>query len=172
MTQSSHTQPPGSHPSQGPGWVQPPKKPGAGKILGFGIVAILVVIAGSVAFALHTGDDGKSGGNAPAASTSPTQDAIAQEQFKADVKVTSCGLADFTKSPDAEVTITNRGKGAADYQVRVDFSDASGTRIAQGVATTTGLAAGESAEESAQGSEPAVGEITCKVVEVGRTPAN
>ncbi|MFJ4845278.1 FxLYD domain-containing protein [Streptomyces sp. NPDC088733] len=172
MTQSSHTQPPGSHPSQGPGWVQPPKKSGAGKILGFGIVAILVVVGGSVAFALRTGGDGDSGGKAPAVSTEPTQDAAGQGQFKDDVKIDSCGLTDFTKSPSAEVTITNHGDKSADYQVRVEFSDSTGHLISQGVATTTGLAGGASVKESAQGTGPAAGDITCKVTEVGRTAAN
>ncbi|MFF3558889.1 FxLYD domain-containing protein [Streptomyces sp. NPDC002574] len=172
MTQSSHTQPPGSHPSQEPGWVQPPKKSGAGKILGFGVVAILVVIGGSVAFALRTGDGSSPGDKAPAVSTAPTHAAVVEEQFKDDVKVASCGLADFTKWPSAEVTITNHGDRSADYQVRVAFTDETGTRIAQGVATTTGLAAGASVKETAQGSAAAAGEITCKVTEVGRTAAN
>lgn len=172
VTPSAHTQPPGSHRSQGPGGVQPPKKSGAGKILGFGIVAIFAVIGGSVAFALRAGAGDSSGGDAPTVSTGPTQDAAGQEQFKADVKITSCGLAAFTKWPSAEVTITNHGDRSAGYQVRVAFTDATGARIAQGVATTAGLAADASVSESAQGTVAAAGEIACKVIEVGRTAPN
>ncbi|MEU4093022.1 FxLYD domain-containing protein [Streptomyces sp. NPDC026673] len=169
MSQPSHASPPGQYPPpHEPDWGRPPKKSGAGKILGFGVVAIVVVIGGSVAFAMTTGDDkDSSGGDSSAVSASPAGDSDGKPAPD-DADVTSCGLGDFTKWPSAEVKVTNHSSEESDYQVRIDFVDASGNRIAQAVATTTGLAAGDSTQASAQGSEPVADDIKCKITEVLR----
>ncbi|WP_431959781.1 FxLYD domain-containing protein [Actinacidiphila sp. bgisy160] len=169
MSQSSHASPPGHYPPpQDPDWSRPPKKSGAGKILGFGIAAIVVVVGGSVAFALNTGDDkGGSGDDSTAVSASPAE-ADGRTSAPGDAKVTSCGLAGFSKWPSAEVTITNHSSETSDYQVQIEFVDAGGARIAQAVATATGVAAGSQETTSAQGSQPAAGDIDCKITEVLR----
>jgi hypothetical protein len=169
MSQPSHASPPGRYPPpQEPDWGRPPKKSGAGKILGFGIVAIVVVIGASVAIAMTT-DDGKdgSGGDSPAVSASPAEN-TGQKSAPGDAKVTSCGLADFSKWPSAQVTITNHSSETSDYQVRIEFVDAAGEQIAQAVANATGLGAGEATQASAQGAAAASGEIDCKITEVLR----
>ncbi|MFF3950702.1 FxLYD domain-containing protein [Streptomyces sp. NPDC001902] len=169
MSQPSHASPPGHYPPpQEPDWSRPPKKTGAGKIIGFGIIAIVIVVGGSVAFALKTGDDkGGSGGDSSAVSASPVEGG-GGKPAPGDAKVTSCGLADFSKLPTAEVTLTNHSSQTSDYEVRIEFVDGGGRRIAQAVATATGLTAGDEAQTSAQGSDPASGEIDCKVTEVLR----
>ncbi|MFE0625851.1 FxLYD domain-containing protein [Streptomyces sp. NPDC058864] len=169
MSQPSHTSPPGQYPPpQEPDWSRPPKKSGAGKIIGFGIVAIVVVVGGSIAFALKTGDDkGGSGGDSSTVTASPAENG-AQKAALGDAKITSCGLNAFSKWPSVELTITNHSSQTSDYQVRVEFVDAGGEHLAQTVANATDLAAGDSIETSAQGSEPQSGEISCKVTEVLR----
>ncbi|MET9874383.1 FxLYD domain-containing protein [Actinacidiphila glaucinigra] len=168
MSQSSHASPPGHYPPhQEPDWSRPPKKRGAGKVVGFGVVAIVVIIGGSVAFALKTGEDKSGSGNDSPASVSPAGGS-GQKSAPRDAKVTSCALAAFSKWPSAEVTITNHSSETSDYQVRIAFVDAGGGRIAEAVANATGLASGDAIDTSAQGSEPASGDIDCKVIEVLR----
>ncbi|MGI5250424.1 MULTISPECIES: FxLYD domain-containing protein [unclassified Streptomyces] len=168
MSQPSHASPPGHYPPhQEPDWSRPPKKKGAGKIVGFGVVAIVVIIGGSVAFALKTGEDKGGTGNDSPASASPAGDS-GQKAAPRDAKVTSCGLAGFSKWPSAEVTVTNHSSETSDYQVRIEFVDAGGGHIAEAVANTTDLAPGDAVDTSAQGAEAASGDIDCKVIEVLR----
>ncbi|MDX3096259.1 FxLYD domain-containing protein [Streptomyces sp. ME02-6991-2B] len=168
MSQQSHASPPGQYaPLQEQDRSRPPKKSGAGKLLVFGAVAIVVIGAG-VAFALNRGEgEGGSGGDTSAATESPAG-GVGQKGDLADAKITSCGLNDFSKWPNAEVTITNHSSQTSDYQVRIEFLDTGGQRLAQTVANATGLAAGDAVETSAQGSEALSGKITCKVTEVWR----
>ncbi|MFF7211620.1 hypothetical protein ACFZAU_13955 [Streptomyces sp. NPDC008238] len=167
MSQPSHASPPGQYPPpQEPDWSRPPKKTGAGKILGFGVVAI--VIGGSVAFALNTGaDKGSSGNDSSAVSASP-EDGGSGKSAPGDAKITSCGVNNFSKWPSVEVAVTNHSSETSDYQVTIDFLGPSGEAVAQTVANATGVAAGDQAETSAQGSEALTGEVTCKITEVLR----
>ncbi|MGW3241612.1 FxLYD domain-containing protein [Streptomyces sp. NPDC001070] len=126
------------------------------------------MIGASVAIAMTT-DDGKggSGGDSPAASASQVEN-TGQKPAPGDAKITACELADFSKWPSAEVTVTNHSSETSDYQVRIDFVDPAGEQIAQAVANATGLAAGEVTQVSAKGTAPVAGEIDCKITEVLR----
>lgn len=168
MSQQSHVSPPNQYaPLPEQDRSRPPKKSGAGKMIVGGAVAV-AVIGGGVAYVLQGGaDKGGSGGDSSVVAESPARGA-GQKADLADAKITSCGLTDFSKLPNAEVTITNHSSATSDYQVHIEFLSTNGEHLGQTVANASGLAAGDEAETSAQGAEPLSGKITCKVTEVLR----
>ncbi|MFJ4849167.1 FxLYD domain-containing protein [Streptomyces sp. NPDC088733] len=176
--------PPPSGPPQ-PGWAAPPpapRKSGAGKIVGFGCLGIvlLFVLFGIVAVAVSGGssdDDPKPGasrasGDAPAMKA---EDGVAEAETEpepagptGDVTLTACEIEPYTTWPSAKLTITNRSSKTSNYMVEVEFVDAKGTRISEGYAATNNLRPGRTAKEEAQGTAEATGKVTCRVTEVTR----
>lgn len=186
MSQPSYpTPPPGQQPPAGAAWGGPPppqpKKSPVGKILGFGCFGFVgfLVIIGIIGAVASSGSDSTS----PAAtkqtasssakkSDAPAKDTAAQDQAAAgpegDVKITACEVDSALRWPSAKLTITNRSSKTSNYMVQLEFVDAKGTRISEGIAATNNLAPGQAAKETAQGTAEAEGKISCKVTEVTR----
>ncbi|MDX3073555.1 FxLYD domain-containing protein [Streptomyces sp. MI02-7b] len=176
--------PPPSGPPQ-PGWGAPPpapapapRKSGAGKIVGFGCLGIVLL---SVLFAIIAvaasgggggGDDPKPGAGMASADAPATHGDDGAREAAAgptgDVRLTACEIEAFTTWPSAKLTITNRSSKTSNYMVQVEFVDAKGTRISEGFAATNNLRPGQIAEEEAQGTAEATGKVTCRVTDVTR----
>lgn len=190
--------PPPGYGYPGPGWggppPPPPRKSNTGLIVGLSIagVVVLLLIAAGVVGVMAVNDATKDGGpladataSAPAQSDEPydepNQDAgetpAAEEPTdgpsdasgpEGDVKITQCEVDSLTTWASAEVTITNSTEQTASYVVSVEFVDSSGKRVGDALAATENLAAGQKAEETAQGLDTIKGKIDCKVTEVTR----
>ncbi|MFF3562051.1 FxLYD domain-containing protein [Streptomyces sp. NPDC002574] len=170
--------PPPSGPPQ-PGWGAPPapKKSGAGKIVGFGCLGIvlLFVLFAIIAVAASSGgggDDPKPGASMASADAPGRHGDDGAKEASAgpsgDVKLIACEIEAFTTWPSAKLTITNRSSKTSNYMVQVEFVDAKGTRISEGFAGTNNLRPGQSAQEVAQGTAEATGKVTCRVTDVTR----
>lgn len=177
-------QPPYGQPPQ-PGWGPPPapKKSSAGKIIGFGCLGIvgLVVVLGVAGTLLgnNTSDKspkspvtassaGSTAPSAPAKARTSTAAAPEPKGAEADVKITACEVDSATNWAKAELTITNHSSKTSNYLVSVEFVNASGTRLGEAFAATNNLAAGQAAEQTAQGLDQITGKITCKLTKVTR----
>lgn len=109
-------------------------------------------------------------GSASAAAQAPAP-AGGDDKLK-DVEIAACNVDDTLHWPSADVTITNHTSKSSNYLVNVEFVDASGTRIGEGVAATSNLAAGQAAKTKAQGAVDAKGQkVSCKVTSVTRYAA-
>jgi hypothetical protein len=159
---------------QQPGWAGPqpqPRKSGAGKILGFGclgIVLLLLVIGILGAVASGGGGDPMPGASRASTDSPGKTGRSGAEGPTGDVRIAACEIESFTKWPSAKVTITNRGSKTSNYMIQVEFLDANGTRISEGFAATNNLRPGRIAKETAQGTAEASGRVTCRVTEVTR----
>ncbi|MGW7225828.1 FxLYD domain-containing protein [Streptomyces cyaneofuscatus] len=87
-----------------------------------------------------------------------------------DVTITKCVRDSLIGWQHADLTIVNGSRSPAGYVVFVEFLDAKGTVLTDGIATTDDLAPGASVKVKAQG----VGEVptgtTCRVKQVTRDP--
>ncbi|MCD9901519.1 FxLYD domain-containing protein [Streptomyces sp. MT29] len=87
-----------------------------------------------------------------------------------DVTITKCVRDSLIGWQHADLTIVNGSRSPAGYVVFVEFLDAKGTVLTDGIATTDDLAPGASVKVEAQG----VGEVpkgtTCRVKQVTRDP--
>ncbi|MFI7235773.1 FxLYD domain-containing protein [Streptomyces cyaneofuscatus] len=87
-----------------------------------------------------------------------------------DVTITKCARDSLIGWQHADLTIVNGSGGPAGYVVFVEFLDAKGAVLTDGVATTDDLAPGASVKVQAQG----VGEVprgtTCRIKHVQRDP--
>ncbi|MET9611728.1 hypothetical protein [Kitasatospora indigofera] len=88
-----------------------------------------------------------------------------------DVEITNCQVDAVLHWPSAELKITNHSSKSSNYMIQIEFIDTAGTRIAQGVAATNGLAAGQSSVQKAQGAAEAKGQVSCRVIDVTRFAA-
>ncbi|WP_431676022.1 FxLYD domain-containing protein [Kitasatospora sp. KL5] len=88
-----------------------------------------------------------------------------------DVEITKCSADPVLHWPSAELTITNHSSKASNYMVQVEFLDASGTRIGEGIAATNGLAPNQKSMQKAQGATEAKGQLSCRVIDVTRYAA-
>ncbi|MEU1494312.1 FxLYD domain-containing protein [Streptomyces sp. NPDC005776] len=173
---------------QQPGWgtpMPPPKKSTRGPliaILGCSGLLVLGVVIGSVALFASAGGDSSDDAGSSTVSSAPSVSAKSSAPAKektapaskgadADVKITSCEVNASTTWPAAGVEIVNYSSSEANYIVSVEFLDASGTRLGEGMAATNNLAPGQRALEKAQGLSKTDGKITCKVSKVTRYPA-
>ncbi|MFD5087519.1 FxLYD domain-containing protein [Kitasatospora sp. NPDC058201] len=85
-----------------------------------------------------------------------------------DVELTSCDVDATLHWPSAQLKVTNRSSKSSNYMIQVEFVDAAGTRIGEGLAATNNLAAGQAATLKAQGAVETKGKISCKVTNVTR----
>ncbi|WP_406250498.1 FxLYD domain-containing protein [Streptomyces cyaneofuscatus] len=87
-----------------------------------------------------------------------------------DVTITKCARDSLVGWQHADLTIVNGSRSPAGYVVFVEFLDAKGAVLTDGIATTDDLAPGASVKVKAQG----VGEVptgtTCRVKQVTRDP--
>ncbi|WP_324799098.1 FxLYD domain-containing protein [Streptomyces cyaneofuscatus] len=87
-----------------------------------------------------------------------------------DVTITKCVRDSLIGWQHADLTIVNGSRSPAGYVVFVEFLDAKGTVLTDGIVTTDDLAPGASVKVKAQG----VGEVptgtTCRVKQVTRDP--
>ncbi|MFD5986401.1 FxLYD domain-containing protein [Streptomyces cyaneofuscatus] len=87
-----------------------------------------------------------------------------------DVTITKCARDSLIGWQHADLTIVNGSRSPAGYVVFVEFLDAKGAVLTDGIATTDDLAPGASVKVKAQG----VGEVptgtTCRVKQVTRDP--
>lgn len=178
-------QPPPHQPQWGrppAGWGGPPpsRKSNAGKIIGFsllGIGLVFVLIIG-LALAVSGGDSGSAKGGSAAvaddatvAESSDSPEATAAgvpDGPKGDVKVTGCKVDATTSWPAAELLVTNRSSKTSNYLISVEFVDGSGKRLGEAFSSVNNLAAGQQAEETAQGLDTITSKIKCRVTEVTR----
>lgn len=176
-----------TYPPQQPQWAPPPPQPpkkNTGKIVGIGCASIvgLFVIVGVIGALASSGDKPAtvttSSPAAPASHATSAAPAQPAQTTKApagkptdDVQLSECQADDTLHWPSAKVTITNHTAKSSNYLVQVEFLDASGTRVGQGLAATNNLAAGQSAVLKAQGAGEVTGQITCKVSDVTRYAA-
>ncbi|MYX16870.1 hypothetical protein GTY67_26335 [Streptomyces sp. SID8374] len=163
------------------GWgqqPQQPKKSSAGKI-GLGCLGVvgLLVVAGVVGVVASGGDDGDKASSKPvtagsepsaAAPKEEAPEAAAPKGAEGDVKITGCEVSDATGWPKADVLITNRSSKMSNYIVSVEFVDASGKRLADAMAASNNVAAGQEVEEDAQSLDKVTGKVSCKVTKVTR----
>lgn len=181
-------QPPGQYPPQsGPGWggpapMPPPKKSskaGLFAVLGCSGVLVLAIVGGVVAIASSGGgsSDDASGSSsvtpsAAAPSKAPTKKTAPKPAgAEGDVTITACEVNSSTTWPAADVEIVNHSSSEANYIVSVEFLDASGTRLGEGMAATNNLAPGAKARAKAQALSDTSGKVTCKVSKVTRYPS-
>jgi FlaG/FlaF family flagellin (archaellin) len=90
---------------------------------------------------------------------------------KKDVTVTSCKVETSGARPIARGHITNHSSKASFYTIHVKFKDASGNRVADGVAAVAKVDAGKTANWHADASANAKGPLTCTLANVTRTIA-
>lgn len=79
-----------------------------------------------------------------------------------DVTLDRCELGKYGVL-EAEGKVTNTGNDTQSYAVKVEFLDASGTRVADGIDFVSRLGPGRAAVWTASGFNDATGAITCKV---------
>ncbi|MFD0260888.1 FxLYD domain-containing protein [Kitasatospora indigofera] len=106
-----------------------------------------------------------------AAAPAPAPAAAGDGDKLKDVEITGCVVDAVLHWPSAEVKITNHSSKASNYMVQIEFLDATGTRIAEGLAATNGLAPGQASVQKAQGASEAKGKVSCKVIDVTRYAA-
>lgn len=179
-------QPPqwGQQPPQQPAWGTPmppaPRKNKAGLIVGLGCggLVLLLIVIGVIVAALgsDTDDDGGPGSvlevTASATPNAPAKGKTAAPKgAEGDVTITSCEVNSTTTWPAADVEIVNHSDSKANYIVSVEFVDAAGTRLGEGMAATNNLAPGQKAKAKAQALSDTSGKVTCKVSKVTRYPA-
>ncbi|MFF1839733.1 FxLYD domain-containing protein [Streptomyces sp. NPDC058231] len=182
--QQPQQQPYHQWPQQAPGWGAPmPRKSSTGLIVTLSVVGglvaliligVLVAVAGRIA-------DSSAKRKTPMVSSSesstPAESAPAEEQAtegkdaEADVTLSGCKVDSLTEWPSVVVKITNGTDEASTYIVSVEFVDASGTRVAEGVASASALAPGQVAKQKAQGVGKAPAGTKCKVSNVSRFPS-
>ncbi|MFJ3203763.1 FxLYD domain-containing protein [Streptomyces sp. NPDC086989] len=156
-------------PPQGP----PPKKVGAGKIVGFSCLGIVGLVVISAVAGLAGSSDPKKEAAPPAAAgvgaaPSPVAKAAPPGGAEGDVQIKTCEVDPSLGWAKAGLTITNRSSKTSNYMVQVEFVDASGTRLGDALAATNNLAPGQSAQNTAQGLDQIKSKITCKVTKVTR----
>ncbi|MFF6904543.1 FxLYD domain-containing protein [Streptomyces sp. NPDC012389] len=158
---------------------QQPKKSSAGKIVGLGCLGVvgLLVVVGVVGVVASGGDDGDKASSKPvtagsepsaAAPKEEAPEAAAPKGAEGDVKITGCEVNSTTGWPKADVLITNRSSKTSNYIVSVEFVDASGKRLADAMAASNNVAAGQEVEEDAQSLDKVSGKVSCKVTKVTR----
>ncbi|MGW7445452.1 hypothetical protein [Kitasatospora sp. NPDC054795] len=75
------------------------------------------------------------------------------------------------KIPEAEVRTTNRSGKSSNYIVQLEFTDTSGTRVAEGAAATSNLAPNQAAVQKASGTAQVSGKVSCRIANVTRYAA-
>ncbi|GJF32870.1 hypothetical protein KNE206_55700 [Kitasatospora sp. NE20-6] len=110
-------------------------------------------------------------GSAPAAGDAATPATAGDGDKAKDAEITKCEVDGTLHWPSAEVTITNHSSKSSNYIVQVEFLDASGTRVGEGMAATNGLAPGQKSVQKAQGASDIKGKMSCKVIDVTRYAA-
>ncbi|WP_329592161.1 FxLYD domain-containing protein [Streptomyces sp. NBC_01362] len=190
-------QQPGQYPpQQGPGWgapMPPPKKSKTGLIVTLSVIGGLVVLGGCGAVvagiaSVGSTTENSATGHSPAAEApkgGPSEADKAEEPAEkkkpaekpadkgpeGDVKITSCKVNGSTTWPAAEVEIVNHSDEKANYIVSVEFVNAKGDRLGEGMAATNNLAPGQRSTQTAQGLDATSGKVECKVTDVSRYPS-
>ncbi|WP_327121087.1 hypothetical protein OG206_28550 [Streptomyces sp. NBC_01341] len=145
-----------------------------------GLLLIAGVVAATLGSMSHSSAERRKpaatppGSSAPAEPAPPAEastDPAAEESSpEADVTLSTCEIDSLTQWPSVVVNITNGTAEPASYIVSVEFVNRSGTRVAEGIASTSALAPGRTSKQKAQG----VGEVPagtkCKVSHVSRFP--
>jgi hypothetical protein len=85
-----------------------------------------------------------------------------------DVKINLCEVNTTARWADPEITITNHSSKTSNYAVQVEFVDAKGTRLDEGLAATSNLKPGQASKVTAQGTAQISGKVTCRVTDVTR----
>ncbi|GAA2829399.1 hypothetical protein GCM10010441_62340 [Kitasatospora paracochleata] len=106
---------------------------------------------------------------APAAGAAPA--AAGDTDKLKDVEITNCTVDATLHWPSAELKITNHSAKASNYIVHIEFVDASGTRIAEGIGATNNLAPNQGAVVKATGPSEVTGKISCRTADVTRYAA-
>lgn len=173
----------GQQPPQQPGWgaggPPQPRKNNVGKIVGFGcggLVLLLVIIAVIGAFLTSGSDTDDEPGSvlevtASASASGKGKSAPAPKGAEADVQITACEVNASTTWPSANLEIVNHSSSKANYIISIEFVDAAGTRLGEGMAATNNLAPGQKALEKAQALSDTKGKVTCRVAKVSRYSA-
>jgi hypothetical protein len=87
---------------------------------------------------------------------------------KADVAISACTPAADGGKPVAEGQVTNPTSKTSQYSIRVNFYDASGNKVTEGIDAITGVEAGSSSPWRVTGLQSANGPIDCRLGTVTR----
>jgi hypothetical protein len=85
-----------------------------------------------------------------------------------DVTITACRPATADK-PTAAGAIVNHSSKTSNYVIRLEFTDAQGNTLSEGVATVASVASGETATWDVTGTRDANGPVQCRITGVSRT---
>jgi hypothetical protein len=170
-------QPP--QPGWGAGGPPQPKKNNAGKVIGFGCggLVLLLLIVGVLGAFLTSGTDTDDDADrilevtASPSTPGKGKTAPAPKGAEGDVTIKSCEVNSTTTWPAADLEIVNHSDAKANYIVSIEFVDAAGVRLGEGMAATNSLAPGQKAKAKAQSLSDTSGKVTCKVAKVTRYPA-
>ncbi|MFJ9917302.1 FxLYD domain-containing protein [Actinacidiphila glaucinigra] len=123
----------------------------------------------------ETSDSGKSdSGSSSNAVKDAAKDATKPATGNApqkDVTLSKCGTDSFGQYPQADLVVKNHSSKSSNYIVQVEFTDAEGTRAAEGTAALNNLAPGQKANEKAVGLSKAPSGMKCRITKVTRYAA-
>lgn len=123
-----------------------------------GVLLIVAVVGSAIAAAGKPPSHSHGGALTSSGNTAhPPQD---------DVTVTGCTV-DTIGLPHAAITITNHSGRASDYLISTEFL-AGATRVAEGAASQSAVAAGQIARTEAIGDQEVHGTLVCRVTKVDR----
>lgn len=113
------------------------------------------------------------GAGAPVQASQPAAapPAAGGDDANGDVEIVSCQVDPTLHWPSADLKITNHSSKSSNYIVNIEFVDDGGTRLAEGIAATNNLAAGQAANVKAAGTAEVKGKVSCKVSKVTRYAA-
>lgn len=117
------------------------------------------------------GTEAKSPAAVPASQPAAAPPAANADDATGDVEIGSCQVDPTLHWPSADLKITNHSSKSSNYIVNIEFVDAGGTRLAEGIAATNNLAAGQAANVKAAGTAEVKGKVSCKVSKVTRYAA-
>ncbi len=165
----SRPPPEGFPPQGGQSWARPPppRKSGAGKIVGLsclGAVLLAVLLIAALVLVGVGGEDER------VREPSPTGPAERPQENgpRGDVRITACAVDSSTHWPHAELLVTNRSSKDSNYYVRVEFVDAGGKRLSEAFASTIGVAPGQQSEVTAQSLDEVRSRIDCRIENLTR----
>jgi hypothetical protein len=88
-----------------------------------------------------------------------------------DVEITACEVDDVISTATAELEVVNNSSEPSNYVITIEFLTPDGTRVGEGVATTTGLRPNQRARLEAFGPGVDDPDVECRVGEVERFAA-
>lgn len=158
------------NPYGGPPPPPPPAQPksrfGRGCLLG-GCLGALLVVGAVIGIVVAVGN-GSDKPSSPVSSGAPLTGSNNTDHPPAgDVTVAGCEIND-AKFPVAHLEIRNNSSKASTYFVTVEFTDPAGTRLGEGVTSSSAVAPGQLVKTDTSAIVEVTGKVTCRVTRVDR----